>query len=106
MAHPPLSKHPNRAAPLSQDFPMFSAALYSRLAACSDLPRRLARYWHRQFALYSVQRGPKDLTQSQLHVGVFFAGQVILHVSLSALPQDTISHEFDPSARRTGVSLH
>ncbi|GKS57840.1 hypothetical protein YTPLAS18_13670 [Nitrospira sp.] len=47
--------------------------------------------------------GPNDRVQSQLHLGVLSVGQVILYVSLSAIPQEMISQELDPSATRIGI---
>lgn len=66
----------------------------------------LRLYSHLQLALYSVHIGPKFLRQSQLHLGVLPAGQVILQVSLIPIPQDTISQELDPSAIRGGLFGH
>jgi hypothetical protein len=40
--------------------------------------------------------------QSQLHFGVLSAGQVIWHVCLIPIPQETISQELDPSANKSG----
>ena len=50
-----------------------------------------------------MQIGPKERVQSQLHLGVLSAGQVILHVSLSVIPQEMISQELEPSATRIGL---
>lgn len=71
-----------------------------------ELPRMASPYSQVQFALYSVHIGPKLLRQSQLHFGVLSAGQVILQVSLSPRPQDTISQELEPSATTSGGCLH
>lgn len=62
-------------------------------------------YSQRQFALYSMHMGPMFRIQSQLHFGVLSAGQEIWQVSLRPMPQETISHLFDPSASIAGSSF-
>ena len=70
--------------------------------ARNERASRTGGYSQRQFALYSMHMGPKLRTQSQLHFGVWSAGQVILQVSLMPIPHDTISQELDFSATKGG----
>ena len=59
----------------------------------------LVYYSHLQLALGSVNIGPKVFKQSQLHLGVLSAGQVILQVSFMPMPQSMIAQKLETCAQ-------